>query len=897
MTISAGTKLGSYEVIAMIGAGGMGEVYQARDTKLGRDVAIKVLPAAFAHDSEKLSRFEREAKVLASLNHPNIASIYGLEESAGLTCLVMELVPGETLAEKIKREGAIPVVEVQAIARQIAEALEAAHEKGIVHRDLKPANVKVTPDGKVKVLDFGLAKALADDGTNDDIANSPTMSHAATMQGIILGTAAYMSPEQARGKKVDRRADIWSFGVVLYEMLTGEQLFAGETVTDTLAHVITREPDWDRVPARMQRVLRWCLEKDPKKRLRDVADGMATMDAAPEQALAGQNAPSAPKWLWAIAIAGCLATVGFGGIAAIHLREKPPAAPQAMRFQVRLPDKVVFTRSAHVVLSPDGRRVVFPAIGSDGHTGLWVQDLDADQARQIPGADPTFDPPPVSWSPDSRFVVYGGIGKIRRTEVSSGAAQDICDRPNGRTPIGFTWNSDGVIVMGTESTGLWKVPAAGGTAVPLTVLDVSRHEREHELPMFLPDGRHFLYFRASGAPENTGIYVGSLDDPPERQNGTRVLAAGFGATYVPTDDANRVRLLFPRDGTLMEQGFDVAKLKLVDEEFPVLENISTSFETGHFSATPDVLVYREKAPEVGYQLTWFDDRGKFVGKAGDPAGYFTTVRISPDGTRVAYAKGADNKSNFDLWLIDLARNASTRFTFGSGSNSAPVWSPDGREIVFSSNRDGAYNLYRKPADGSHAEQPLLRTGIDKRAFDWSRDGRYLLYATVQKSGIDQPWALPMRGEPTPFSLSDTTFDENRYQFSPDGRWIVYQSYETGQYEIYVRDFNGSGNSATTGGKWMISKDGGFNPRWRADGKQIVYTSVNQTTVMSVSVDTSRTFQAGPPQVLFDMPADRGGTSVAAPTPDQKRFLFSIPVEQGISQSFTVLLNWASLVKK
>jgi Tol biopolymer transport system component len=897
MTISAGTKLGSYEVIAMIGAGGMGEVYQARDTKLGRDVAIKVLPAAFAHDSEKLSRFEREAKVLASLNHPNIASIYGLEESAGLTCLVMELVPGETLAEKIKREGAIPVVEVQAIARQIAEALEAAHEKGIVHRDLKPANVKVTPDGKVKVLDFGLAKALADDGTNDDIANSPTMSHAATMQGIILGTAAYMSPEQARGKKVDRRADIWSFGVVLYEMLTGEQLFAGETVTDTLAHVITREPDWDRVPARMQHLLRWCLEKDPKKRLRDVADGMATMDAAPEQALAEQNAYSAPKWLWAIAIAGCLATVGLGGIAAIHLREKPPAAPAAMHFQIRLPNKVTFTRSAHVALSPDGRRVAFPADGPDGHTGIWVQDLDAEQARQIRGANPTFDPPPISWSPDSRFVVYGGVGKIQRADVSSGEAMDICERPGGRTPVGFAWNSDGIIVMGTDSTGLWKVPASGGTAVPLTVLDVSRHEREHELPVFLPDGRHFLYLRSSGAPENSGIYVGSLEDSPERQNENRVLATGFGATYVPTDDVNTVRLLFLRDGSLMEQGFDVAKLKLLGEAFPVVERVGSSFETAHFSATPNVLVYRERTGDLGYQLTWFNDKGNIVGKAGDPAGYFSTVRISPDGTRVAYAVGSNSNSHDDIWLLDIARNASTRFTFGSGSNLAPVWSPDGSEIVFASNRDGTYNLYRKPVDGAKAEQPLLRTNVDKRPFDWSRDGRFLVYAEVQKSGIGQPWALPMRGEPTPISLSDTTSDEIRFEFSPDGRRIAYQSYETGQYEIYVRDFNGSGNSATTGGKWMISKDGGFNPRWRADGKQIVYTSLNQTTVMSLSVDTSRTFQAGPPQALFDMPADRGGTTVVAPTPDQKRFLFSIPVEQGIAQSFTVLLNWASVVKK
>ena len=459
MTLTARTKLGSYQVTAQIGAGGMGEVYQAHDTKLGRDVAIKVLPEAFAHDPERLSRFQREAKTLASLNHPNIAHIYGLEENAGSSYLMMELVPGDTIADRIKRDGAYSIVEALAIAMQMAEALEAAHEKGIVHRDLKPANVKVTPEGKVKVLDFGLAKAFSDDGSSQDIANSPTMSGAATMQGVILGTAAYMSPEQARGKQVDRRADIWAFGVVLYEMLTGEQLFAGETVSDTLAAVLRQEPDWSKVPARMQPLLRSCLEKDPKKRLRDIGDMDLLLQDGPDQIGQLKNQTSSPSWLWAITAAACVVAVA---LAVIHFREKPPVAPEVMRFQIKLPDKVQFTRSAQLSLSPDGHSVAFPAVDPGGHNGVWVQALDADEARELPGTDPTVDTPPFFWSPDSRFIVFESNTKMRKVGVSGEPAQDLCDRPNLAAPVGGSWNSDGIIIFGTNGTGLWKIPEAGG---------------------------------------------------------------------------------------------------------------------------------------------------------------------------------------------------------------------------------------------------------------------------------------------------------------------------------------------------------------------------------------------------------------------------------------------------
>ena len=890
MTLATGTRFGSYEILGPIGAGGMGEVYLA-DAKLGRDVALKVLPEAFAHDPDRLSRFQREAKMLAALNHPNIATIYGLEQSGGMSYLVMELVPGETLQERIRRDGPVPVEEALAIAKQIAEALEAAHEKGIIHRDLKPANVKVTPEGKVKVLDFGLAKAFTDDSASQDIANSPTMSGAATMQGVILGTAAYMSPEQARGKSVDKRADIWAFGVVLYEMLTGQQLFAGETVSDTLAAVLRHEPDYARVPARMQRLLRWCLEKDPKKRLRDITDGMALVAEGPDQKVSYGTANAISIWPWAIAAAACLVAAG---LALVLFRGKAPTAPEAYRLTIRLPENVTFSPSAALALSPDGHRVAFPGIGPNGRTSVWVQDMGGEEARALPDTDPIIDSPPVFWSPDSRYIVFPSDSKIRKADVLGGTTQDICDRT--ALPIGGSWNRDGVIIFGSISTGLLRVPAEGGTPVPLTVLDSSRHESEHELPSFLPDGRHFLYFINSADPGNSGIYVGSLDDPPERQSRKRLLATRFGATYVPSDNLGAGHLLFLADGVLMAQIFNPDKFELLGDPAPVTERVGSAFETGHFSVTPTVLVYRGQAPVPDYQLTWFDTQGKMIGKVGDPE-RIMTPRLSPDGSRVAFEKFASNMFNGDVWLLDLSRGSSMRFTFGPGSSGYPVWSPDGSEIVFSLNRDGVYNLYRKPVDGARAEQLLLRTSDDKRAFSWSRDGRFLLYSANRNFGTQQMWVLPMRGEPNPISFSHSRFDETDGEFSPDGRWVAYESNETGQYEIYVRAFAGSAEAAETGGKWMVSKDGGLFPRWRSDGRELAYISLDRTTIMSLSVDTERVFQPGVPRQLIKIPADRGNSSGVAPTPDLKRFLMPVAVEVKVPQSFTVMLNWAAGLKK
>jgi serine/threonine protein kinase len=886
MSLASGARLGPYEILAPIGAGGMGEVYRAKDTKLDREVAIKVLPAALAQDRERLARFEREAKVLASLNHPNIAQIYGIEESNGVRALVMELVPGETL------KGPLPLETALNYAKQIADALEAAHEKAITHRDLKPANIMVTPEAVVKVLDFGLAAVGHASTPGDGNPTNSTLTMAATQAGMIMGTAAYMSPEQASGKPVDKRADIWSFGVVLWEMLTGERLFESETISHTLASVLKDQPDWNRAPARVRRLLKRCLEKDPKKRLRDIADGMALLEEESHPEIQQQPSSAASsRWPWSVAVAACILAAG---LAFTHLREKPPARPEVTRFQIRLPDKVTFTSTSTPALSPDGRHVAFTAFGPDGRAGLWVQDLDALEARAVPDANTGPDSPPSFWSPDSRFVAFSSASsKFRKADLQSGTSQDICDKP-GTPVIGGSWNRSGVLILGSTNSGLWRVPAAGGTPVPLTVLDKSRQERQHELPWFLPDGRHFVYLRISVMPEESGIYAGSLDDPPERQSAKRILAAGFGAAYVPSADGNFGRLLFLREGTLMAQTFDPVRMELVGDPAPVAEGVGTVFETGHFAPSANTLVYRTSTQGRYLQLSWFDSRGKVLGTVGDP-GPIGELSLSPDGTRVVYRRDSPNRAEADIWLLDLARGVNTRFTFGPRVASSPVWSPDGAEIVFASNRDGVYNLYRKPANGAREEELLLRTNENKRPWSWSRDGRFLLYGTSVSPAFtsNDIWVLPMQGDHKPFPFQQTRFDELAAQFSPDGHWVSYASSESGFFEVYVREFIAPRDSAAAGGKWIVSKGGGMFSQWRADGKELLLFSRARGTATSVSIDTTRSFQAGAPRELFRLPA---GTNWATATGDLKRILLSIPVEQRGPQSFTVMLNWSAAPK-
>jgi eukaryotic-like serine/threonine-protein kinase len=900
MALTSGAHLGPYEILSAIGAGGMGEVYRARDSKLGRDVAVKVLPEAFASDAERMARFQREAKVLASLNHPNIAAIYGLEDSGGTQALVMELVEGPTLADRIKL-GPIPVDEALGIAKQICEALEYAHERGIVHRDLKPANVKVTNDGTVKILDFGLAKAVEGDPASIDISNSPTISRVASRAGILLGTAAYMAPEQTKGRSVDRRADIWAFGCVLYEMLTAKMAFQGDSVAETLAAVIKQDADWSRLPAAtpasIRQLLQRCLKKDPKQRLQAIGDARLTLDEAltgtPEAAsLAAQPVP-ALTWHRVLpwAVSGVLAVALAAGAFLFFLRQSPHSSPETMRFQIRPAAKLA--NGGVFALSPDGRQLAFAAMTSDGVPRLWIHSLNALEARPLSASELSSTPSPFFWSPDSRYIVFeDGGGTLKKIDVFGGGAETLCDL-HGVTAVGGSWNRDGVIIFGTSSGGLMQVSANGGSVSPLTTIDKSNGETGHLLPSFLPDGRHFIYHRSSTEAGDHGIFIGSLDVRPEQQSSKRLLESDFGASYLPSSDPGTGQLLFVRDGALMAQPFNARRLELNGEPVTITPQVGTFREFGFFSSANDVLVYRTGGGGEAYQLTWLDRQGRILGKAGKP-GVYSGPALSPDGTRAAVSESADvqNAKNA-LWLVDFSRDATTRFTFGSSATEYPIWSADGKRVIFPAERDGVYDLYQKPASGAEDEAVLLKSGGSKYPSSVSRDGRFLLYFANDPKTKSDLWVLPLDGSGKPFPFLETESNEIDGHFSPNGQWVAYTSDESGRYEIYVRRFSAKTASATAG-KWQLSDGGGSEPRWSADGKELYYLSPDWK-LMVVEVTTGSLFQAGTPKLLFQAPQQNGFTA-GDYTVDGKRFLFLAPAEQG-DIPFTVVLNWQAGLNK
>jgi eukaryotic-like serine/threonine-protein kinase len=905
--MTPGTKLGPYEITGAIGAGGMGEVYRAHDPKLGRDVAIKVLPEAFARDAERMARFQREAKVLASLSHPNIATIYGLEDSGSTRALVMELVEGPTLADRIKA-GPIPVDEAVRIARQIADALEYAHERGIIHRDLKPANVKVTNDDAVKVLDFGLAKALEGDPSSIDISTSPTISRMATQQGVLLGTAAYMSPEQAKAKTVDRRADIWAFGCVLYEMLTGKQAFTGETVTDTLASIIKEEPDLQKLPAatpmRVRVLLQRCLQKDPKQRLRDIGDARISLEevlsGAPEGAgsvgvLPAMRALNRRSVLFLGA--GALLIAAVTGVAVWNLKRLPaPTLGQTMRFEIPMPDKTI--GGGTFALSPDGRKLVFAATGADGQSRLWVRSIDTIEARPLDGTEGATLLP--IWSPDSRFIAFGAQGKLKKIEASGSPPVTLCDALSFQ---GGGWSRDGEIVFGSN-VGNQQVSALGGSPSAITA------RRNSVAPSFLPDGRHFVYFQADAA--SPGVYLGSVDTTPPGQSPQKLLDDASPAVYTPSLDPAVGYLLFVRGagppgslGTLMAQPFDTRRLKLTGEAVPIVEHVAN---TGFSASATDTLVYVtgfHALPVGGVrgtiqgQLTWFDREGKVLGTFGEP-GLYRTLALSPDGKRVAFDR-ADSGLR-DIWLYEFARGVTTRFTFDSATDMYPIWSPNSSRIAFASYRGGPIDLYQKASNLAGADELLFKSVELKFPTSWSPDGLFLLFYTAGPPS--QIGLLPLSSGPDrkPIPLEQSKFNQLFGRFSPDERWVAYTSDESGRAEIYVRPFDASaargsssaGDTAITG-KWMVSKEGGINPLWRHDGKELFYFALNGTA-MAVDVSTSGVFQAGVPRALFKVPADVLFWDVS---PDGKRFLMAAPsaASPGAQTPFTVVLNWPSLLKK
>jgi eukaryotic-like serine/threonine-protein kinase len=876
--LSAGTALGPYEILSPLGAGGMGEVYKARDRKLGRDVALKILPELFANDSERLARFQREAQVLASLNHPNIAAIYGLEESEGIRALVMELVEGQTLADRLAH-GALPLDEAMPIARQIAEALEVAHERGVIHRDLKPANIKITAQDQVKVLDFGLAAIVQDQSRSDvNATHSPTLTFGATRAGMILGTAAYMSPEQAAAKPVDRRADIWSFGVVLWEMLTGKRLFDGETVSHTLADVLRAPIDFDEVPrdtpVAVRTLLKRCLDRDVKRRLRDIGEARVHIESySTNSGSALEPTAAAPSWsrltigAW---IAAAVLLVVFGTLAVVHLRETPLAGPST-RFQVFPPDKA--TAIDYPTISPDGRRLAFVAT-VDGKTLLWVRPLDSLTAQSLAGTENAVSP---FWSPDSRFLAFFSSGKLKKVDISGGPPQTVSNAEG--TGHGGTWGSDGTILFAVGTEPIRRVPAAGGASAPVTRLD-STTELLHTSPQFLPDGRHFLYWlqAKSPDPEKTAVVIGSLDDKPESTERRRLLPSTSRALY------SAGYLLFERESVLIAQPFNAAGLQLRGDPFPVAEHvglIAARYGWSAFSVSSEGSLVYSVGADAKAQLAWFDRAGKDIGRIGDPRDEIA-LKLSPDQMRVAVAQ-RDAQGQVDIWLIDLTRDTSTRFTFHQGS--LPLWSPAGSRIVFNSNRSGVWDLYEKAFSGA-GDDLLLKSSDAKRPTDWSLDGRYILYETRQPNTRIALWALPLEGDRKPRPVLQTEFNEVSGQFSPDGRWIAYGSDESTPAQIYVQGF------LHVGGKFQISTNGGSWPRWRRDGRELFYLSPDRK-MMAVDVkSTATTFEAARPRELFQ-------TRVAAPyaapydvTADGQRFLMSTLDEAKGPPPITVVMNWA-----
>jgi serine/threonine protein kinase/Tol biopolymer transport system component len=870
MSVKAGTRVGSFEVSAPLGAGGMGEVYRARDSKLNRDVALKFLPPIFALDSDRLARFTREAQVLAALNHPNIAAIYGLEDDSAVRVLVLELVEGPTLAERIDR-GAIPIDESLAIARQVADALAAAHDQGIVHRDLKPANVKVRADGSVKVLDFGLAKLTSSpDGAAEDplrAAQSPTVtSPAMTQAGLILGTAAYMSPEQARGRTVGKGADIWAFGCVLYEMLTGRRCFGGEDTTETIAAIVRADPDWSRLPAAtpdgVRRLLRRCLVKDPHQRLADIRDARLEIDDArtlqPEPAAGPDRSRRRERLLWSAAVAAlaALAAAAFWRGA----RTPANASRTEMHLEIASPPT---TDPVSLALSPDGQHVVFVA-SSEGRPMLWVRSLVTGASRPIRGTDGAFLP---FWSPDSRSLGFFAGERLLRVDLDGGPPRALVGAPVG---TGGTWNRDGVILyVVVADAPIRRVSAEGGTAsvLPGTQDGPGLGQR---FPHFLPDGRHFLYFVA----ETRGVYLGQLDALERR----RLLDADAAAVFAAPG-----QVLFVREGTLFAQPFDPDRLELSGQPRPVAERVTIDARGAAAVSVSNVgsVVFRTGALNRQRQLMWVDRSGKELGRVGDPdPNNPANPALSPDATRLALSRTIDG--NTDIWLVDLNRPVLSRFTFDAMPEIYPVWSPDGTRVAFGRPVIGrGFALHVRSANESGP--PMIASNSPPGQvipLDWSHDGRFTLCRT---GDIDKGWDLigvPADGTTPWFPIAHTAFDERAGQLSPDDRFVAYESNESGRVEIFVQPLD----AAAT--KTQVSNNGGGQVRWRADGRELFYIAPDGRlmSVMATIASDGRRLDLAAPQALFMTRVESvppGGTlHTFAVSADGRRFLMNTFVEQG-----------------
>ncbi len=882
MTISAGTKLGPYEILSPIGKGGMGEVWKARDTKLGRDVALKILPAAFASDPDRMARFEREARVLASLDHPNIAAIYGLEESNGVRALVLALVDGSTLADRIAA-GPIPLNEAIQIARQIAEAVEYAHERGVIHRDLKPTNIKITSGGMVKVLDFGLAKALDDELVTASPTNSPTLTMNATRAGVLLGTAAYMSPEQAKGKQADRRSDIWAFGTVLYEMLTGKPPFSGETVGDILASVIKEEPNLDAVPAELRRLVARCLNKDPRKRLQAIGEARISLED-PQTTIERQieHTAQAPRLLWIIAtgvLALALAFVSF-----IHFSETPVAVGR-MQFSIALPEN---TAPGFFALSPNGRVLLM----TTSRNGIGIRSIDSSEIRLLTG---TLSARTPFWSPDNHTIGFFTDGKLKTVPVSGGPPQTLCNDTG--LGGGGTWNHNGVI-FATEAGALYRVSRQGGTCTQLTKQEPGVLRR---FPVFLPDTDHFLYVLLSSDEARTGLYIASLRDP----RGRRLLPDPSSAVFVPNSLGSRQgHLLFSREQRLMAQTFDAKSLQLFADPFVLAEHVSRMATPPQVAASASengTVIYLANA-RPDELLVWYDRSGTELDRTASTGNEGGAVSLAPDGKRVVFLR-TNAQSRQVLWMQDLERNTETPVNSPSiGVPGGAVWSPDGKQLAYAFVSEGSNAIFLKSTAGGQ-EKMLLHANNAMRPSDWSHDGSWLVYTDNDpRTGADI-WMLPepSKASGKPIPLIRTSFAESEGQISPDGKWLAYTSNKSGVDQVYLRPFHGG--SPLSDVEWQVSTNQGREPRWRGDGKELFFIepafAATTWKLIAVSIEGENN-PVGIPKTLFEFPSltftMQMNAFVYSPSADGQRFLINVQATKA-QPTLNVLLNWTAELKK
>jgi Tol biopolymer transport system component len=878
----ADKQLAHYSIIEKVGEGGMGEVFRAHDTRLGRDVALKFLPESLATDADRLARFEREARLLAALNHPHIAAIHGFEHVEGKRFLVLEMVEGEDLSQRLVR-GPLRWQEALPICQQIAEALEAAHEESIVHRDLKPANILLTPSGNAKVLDFGLAKAWEAESANTSLTNSPTvMASSPTVAGVILGTAGYMSPEQARGQVVDKRADIFAFGCVLFEMLTAQQCFGGKTVSDTLAAVLRAEPDWNALPKdtpqAIVKLLRRCLDKEVNTRLRDIGEARIVIDGvlhgdivdeSPAVAAAAVAPARKAGTIIAWSLVGVLAITAGVTLNALLKKEDIPA--RVMRTSILPAEKVRFNlRGIHpgpITISPNGERIAYAGLASGGAPLLYVRDLNSMETRSLRGTDGAGYP---FWSPDGRSIGFFAAGKLKRVDVGGGPPLTLCEAPVGK---GGSWRADGTILFAPTFTGpLHVVSEAGGATTPVTELRSEDGENSHRFPRFLPDGEHFIYLARLGGEANM-LRVGSLSGDVDKEVLRTASHAEYASGY----------MLFMRESTLLAREFDLAKLECVGDPIPVADPVRyiPAAMRGVFSVSNNgMLIYQAGSSVPGAQLVWRDLNGKELARTGDTVMEDNPV-ISPDGKFVAVNAFVGSGGTSDVWIYDVERNIRTRFTFDPASDESAVWSPDSKQIAFSSARNNMFGIYVKDVGGATNAQLLMKTDGLVFPTHWSPDGKYIVYFETDSMNTGNIMAVPTRGDIKPFAVVATPYGEYTGKVSSDAHWMTYISDESGVIECYVTSFPKAGR------KWQISTGGGSQSHWDPKGKGLYYFGADSRFYFVEARWDASSFAIGQTTTMSESITELG-YQVA---PDGERLLVLEDADEGSVAPLTLVTGW------